>query len=131
MFLFHKKVGCLFSGTHNIIRPNNVVRLCIRDEFGVRALAKPAVTLKSTTLRREIKLRTTRRNIMWIYSVHKVHTWTEYNENEEIFALHRVLNNAIEKYRDHRMRAGLFYLAKDFDDCTFTVRSHLYGESDS
>ncbi|CAM0903971.1 unnamed protein product [Alopecurus aequalis] len=131
LFLCKQKAGCLFSGTHNITRPKKMLRLCIRDEFGIRALAKPAVTLKSTTLRREIKLRTIRRNILWIYRTHNVHTWAEYKENTKILrALHRVINRAIEKYMDRRKQAGLFYLTKD-DDFTYAIRSHLYGESNS
>jgi hypothetical protein len=131
LFLFKEKVGCLFSDAHKVVRPKKMFRLCICDEFGMRALAKPAVTLKTTTLWREIKLRTTRRNILWIYRTRKVRTWTEYKENiDTTRRLHSVLDNAIDKYRDRRMRTGLFYLARNYH-FTYTVRSRLYGESDS
>ncbi|RLM75680.1 hypothetical protein C2845_PM15G13290 [Panicum miliaceum] len=43
--------------------PRKAFRLCVRDEYGTRALDDPAVTLRPTPLQREIELRTTTRQI--------------------------------------------------------------------
>lgn len=102
-------------------------RLCIRDEFGLRTLAKPKVILKSTALRREIKLRTEKRKIQWAYHVFKVPTWDAFRENiDTIRRLTRILNSTLTRYGKRRLQAGLFYLPIDRNRFEFKVRSHLY-----
>ncbi|XBI56896.1 hypothetical protein VPH35_038407 [Triticum aestivum] len=132
LFLIKQKVGSLVYQKHKLIRPKKLFRLCIHDEFGTRALSKPAVILRATTLHHEIKLRTARRNILWIYRVHKVRTWTSYKENIEVInRLHHIFDHAIRRYTEHRLEAGLFYLVRDMDGFTHTVRSHLYSGTGS
>uniref|UniRef100_K3YBR8 Uncharacterized protein n=1 Tax=Setaria italica TaxID=4555 RepID=K3YBR8_SETIT len=43
--------------------PKKSFRLCVREEYGTRALDEPAVVLRPTALQREIELRTTTRQI--------------------------------------------------------------------
>jgi hypothetical protein len=138
-FLFHskEKVGYQVSaGKHKAIgrKPKKMFRLCIHDEYGARALAKPAIMLKSTTLSHEIELRIQRRALLWIYEevVPKIRRWTAFKENEETMEqLHITMDSEIRKYRNRRLQAGLFYVNAHMYDFKFRVRSYLYGESDS
>ena len=74
LFLFKQKVGSLVHREDKFIGPKKMFRLCLLDEFGMRTMAKPTVILKSTSLRREIKLRTEKRKIVWAYRVYQVRT---------------------------------------------------------
>ncbi|KAF7107647.1 hypothetical protein CFC21_108247 [Triticum aestivum] len=132
LFLFKQKVGSLVHGEDKVIGPKKMFRLCILDEFGMRTMAKPMVILKSTSLRREIKLRTEKRKIVWAYRVYQVRTWEAFKRNvETIGRLTRTLNNAIRTYGSRRLQAGLFYLAINWNPrFTYTVRSHIYGDNE-
>jgi hypothetical protein len=130
-FLLKEKVGHQVSSKYEAIRPKKTFMLCIHDEYGTKALANPAVILKSTTLQREIKLRRERRKLLWLYRVHNMRTWAAFEENAKTMAqLHLTMDNAIDKYTNRRLQAGLFYVMADTHDFTFTVRSHLYGDNE-
>ena len=61
----------------------------------------------------------------------KIRKWSAFKKNADTMAqLHLTLDNAIEKYADRRVQARLFYVIPDLHDFTFTVRSHLYGDSE-
>ncbi|PNT61389.1 hypothetical protein BRADI_5g14716v3, partial [Brachypodium distachyon] len=57
------------------------LRLCIRNEYGTRTLAKPAVVLKSTALRHELVLRKECRKLVWLDNTFEIPTWAPFREN--------------------------------------------------
>uniref|UniRef100_A0A8I6XFA0 Uncharacterized protein n=1 Tax=Hordeum vulgare subsp. vulgare TaxID=112509 RepID=A0A8I6XFA0_HORVV len=132
LFLFKQKVGSLVHGEDKVIGPKKMFRLCILDEFGMRTMAKPTVILKSTSLYRELKLRTEKRKIVWVYRVYQVRTWEAFRRNvKTIGRLTDTFNSAIRMYGSRRLQAGLFYLAINWNPrFTYTVRSHIYGDNE-
>jgi hypothetical protein len=136
LFLLKEKVGHQVLGKHKAIgrKPKKMFRLCIHDEYGTRALAKPAIMLKSTALSHEIKLRIQRRALLWIYEevVPNIRTWAAFEENDETMEqLHTTMDNAIEKYAHRRLQVGLFYVIPNLHNIKCRVRSYLYNESGS
>ncbi|KAM3387976.1 hypothetical protein ACQJBY_010654 [Aegilops geniculata] len=131
LFIVKQQVGSLVYGKdHKVMRPKKTFRLCIRDEYGMRALAKPAAVLKSTALRHEIELCTGRWRLITMVNLGKINSWPVYMESGEIIiSLSRTIDSAIIKYRERRFEAGLFYLVPN-KNLTFTVRSYLYGDGD-
>ncbi|XBI56897.1 hypothetical protein VPH35_038408 [Triticum aestivum] len=127
LFIFKQKVGSLLFGKdHKIIRPKKMFRLCIRDEYGTRALAKPAAVLKSTALRHEIELCTGRWRLITMVKLGKINSWPVNMESGEIIKnLSCTIDGTIIKYRERRFEAGLFYLVSN-KYLTLTVRSYLY-----
>ncbi|KAF7017176.1 unnamed protein product [Triticum aestivum] len=131
LFVFKQKVGSLvFGKDHKVSRPKKMFRLCIRDEYGMRALAKPTVVLKSTALYHEIQLREGRWRLVTFIDDHMIHTWPIYREKYgPIGKASCTINNALRKYSERRLEAGLFYLVRDKKRyLSFTTRSHLYGD---
>jgi hypothetical protein len=133
LFIFKQKVGSLVCGKNNLIgRPKKMCRLCICDEYGTRTLGKPRVILKPTTLWHEIELRTGRWRIGWLIGEHDVSSWVAFSENiETLERLACTVNDALSKYRERRLQAGLFYLVQENKHMTFIVSSYLYGDKNS
>jgi hypothetical protein len=133
LFIFKQKVGSLVRDKDKIIgKPNKMFRICVRDEYGTRTLAKPRVILKPTALLHEIELRSWRWRIGRVIRVHDANSWVAFNEN--IGTLERLVctvNNALSKYRERRLQAGLFYLVPENKHLTFIVSSYLYGDRNS
>jgi hypothetical protein len=128
-FIFNQKVGSIFIRKTKVIKPRKMFRLCVRDEFGTRTLDKPALVLKSTALRHEIQLRTGRWKVSYMNIMHRVYSWWTDNTGT-IRRLSSTIDNALRKYRERRFEAGLFYLDGHRKNMTYTVRSHLYGNSE-
>jgi hypothetical protein len=133
LFIFKQKVGSLVRDKDKIIgKPKKMFRICVRDEYGTRTLAKPRVILKPTALLHEIELRSWRWRIGRVIRVHDANSWVAFNEN--IGTLERLVctvNNALSKYRERRFQAGLFYLVPENKHLTFIVSSYLYGDRNS
>jgi hypothetical protein len=133
LFIFKQRVRSLVFRKDKVIgRPKKMVRICIRDEYGTRTLAKPRVILKSTTLWHEKELRSERWRLSWMIRVSEVTSSVAYSENiGTIKRLSCTVNNALNKYRDSRLQAGLFYLVPEKEHMTFRVSSYLYGDKNS
>lgn len=106
--------------------PKKKFRFCVRDEYGTKALAEQ-VMVKSTSLWREIELRTETRMITaFFYHGCGLRTWPAYRQNIPIFnKLHAALNNILRRYKSRRVEIGLFYLQSNMKCFQFTVWSPL------
>jgi hypothetical protein len=133
LFTFKQKVGFLLYGKEKVIgRPKKMFKICICDEYGMRTLAKPRVIVKSTTLWHEKKLRNFRWKHAWFIRMLDVTSWVAYKENiGTIERLSDTLDNAVSKYREARLQAGLFYLVPETRRKRFLVSSYLYGDKNS
>jgi hypothetical protein len=134
LFIFKQKVGSLVFGKGKVIirQPKKMFRLCTRDEYGTRTLAKPRVILKSTALWHEKELRTERWRHALGISTYDATSWAAYQENiETIDRLADTLDNALTKYKERRLQAGLFYFVPDSENVTFLACSYLHGGRNS
>ncbi|KAM3368388.1 hypothetical protein ACQJBY_016746 [Aegilops geniculata] len=132
LFIVKQQVGSLVYGKdHRVIKPKKTFRLCVRDEYGMRALAKPVAVLKSTALRHELELCNERWRInAWIH-VWSINSWPVYIKKYGIIGkLSCTIKRAIAKYRERRFETGLFYFVPDEKHLTFTVSSYLYGDGE-
>ncbi|XBI96680.1 hypothetical protein VPH35_032931 [Triticum aestivum] len=107
------------------------LRLCIRDERGIRICDdEGAAMLRTTPLGREVALREDLRAATSIYHQLKsmgMFKWKAYKEQRQtIRGLIRAIHQAATRYKDRRLDAGFFYLVPREADLTVEVRSHLY-----
>uniref|UniRef100_A0A0D9ZMQ7 Uncharacterized protein n=1 Tax=Oryza glumipatula TaxID=40148 RepID=A0A0D9ZMQ7_9ORYZ len=112
--------------------PTKKFRFCVRDEYGTKALAEQ-VMVKSTSLWRELELRTESRMILsfFYYQFKDILTWPAFMQNVHMFnKLHATLNDILKMYKSRRDDIGLFYLAPTMRSLQYTVRSPLYDNNE-
>lgn len=114
--------------------PKKALRLCVRDEYGTRALDEPGVMLRPTALQREIQLRTETRQIAAFLRNYAstLRSWAAYRQSIPVLkGLKSKLNSILRGYKSRRNEIGLFYLAPNMRGSQgFTVRTHLDGKSE-
>lgn len=86
---------------------------------------------KTTSLEREVSLRVQKRIVVVYYSMLKglgMLRWIAFNKHlDSINHLARIINEKLKRYKDRRLKDGLFYLVPNEKTCDVTVLSHMYN----
>ncbi|KAF7018185.1 hypothetical protein CFC21_031504 [Triticum aestivum] len=110
--------------------PRKSFRLCQRNEYGTFSFGDRCLMLKTTSLYREKYNRTSLGLALDNYNElmrRGMLTWEAYTKHHlAINSSLQIIRNSIQKYKERRLQAGMFYLVPYTEGEGLETRTHLY-----